>query len=138
MKDTLSSLPQFQTLKAKFSVHITICQECKLLFEKRNLDLVAAVQQDLATGETSDGKTLKNAMLDLIPVLDNKKTLSNDKLRSLIIYIIAMNGIQDLERRRLLETAKVSSEDSQAINNLALFDITLSSSQEKKTEKDKV
>jgi syntaxin-binding protein 1 len=74
MKDTLGALPQFQSLKAKFSIHISISQECKLLFEKRNLDLVASVQQDMATGETSDGKVIKNAMLDLIPALDNKRT----------------------------------------------------------------
>lgn len=138
MKDTLSSLPQFQTMKAKYSIHINICQDCKSLFEKRNLDLVAAVQQDLATGESSDGRAIKNAMLDLIPVLDNKKTSSSDKLRALMVYLIAMDGFQDLERRRLLETAKITAEESQALNNLALFDIRLSSESGKTKEKDKV
>jgi hypothetical protein len=28
--------------------------------------------QDMATGENAEGKTIKNAMLDLIPILDNK------------------------------------------------------------------
>ncbi|KAJ3370303.1 vacuolar sorting protein VPS33/slp1 [Kappamyces sp. JEL0680] len=137
MKDTLSALPQFQSLKTKYSTHISVCQECKSLFEKRNLDLVAAVQQDMATGETSDGKAIRNAMLDLIPVLDNKRTTPYDKLRSLMVYIIGMNGLQDMERRRLLETAKISPEDSQAITNLGLFDVTLSSGQDKKTNRDK-
>ena len=45
MKDTLSSLPQFQEMKGKFAVHINICQECKNIFEKRRLDLAAGVQQ---------------------------------------------------------------------------------------------
>ena len=108
------------------------------MFEKRSLDLVASVQQDLATGETSGGKPLKNAMLDLITVLDNKKTSSDDKLRALLIYIIAMNGVQDLERKRLLETAKISIEDSQCITNLALFDVSLVAGQENRKSKDKV
>ncbi|KAI8926874.1 Sec1-like protein [Entophlyctis helioformis] len=129
MKDTLSSLPQFQEMKSKFSVHINICQECKSLFEKRRLDIVAGVQQDLATGETTDGRVPKNAILDLIPVLDNKNGTPYDKLRTLIIYIIAMEGIQDNERRRLLETAKLSIEDSQAITNLAYYGIQLSPGQ---------
>ncbi|KAJ3271878.1 vacuolar sorting protein VPS33/slp1 [Terramyces sp. JEL0728] len=138
MKDTLSSLPQFQALKSKFSIHINVAQECKVLFERRCLDLVASVQQDLATGETADGKSLKNAMLDLIPVLDNKNTTLNDKLRALIVYIISMNGIQDMERQRLLATAKVSPEDSQGINNLSLFDVKLSSNGKKEKEKDQI
>ncbi|KAJ8327543.1 hypothetical protein BDV3_003364 [Batrachochytrium dendrobatidis] len=129
MKDTLSSLPQFQEMKAKFAVHINICQECKSLFEKRRLDLAASVEQDLATGETSDGKPPKNAMLNLVPVLDNKSSAPYDKLRALIIYIIAMDGIEDVERRRLLETAKLSVEDSQAITNLSYFNIQLSPGQ---------
>ncbi|KAI8914350.1 Sec1-like protein [Gorgonomyces haynaldii] len=131
MKDTLSSLPQFQAMKSKFSVHINICQECKSLFERRRLDLVAGVQQDLATGETSEGKAVKNAMLDLIPVLDNKNTTPYDKLRALIIYVIAMDGIQDMERKRLLETAKIQNEESQALTNLAFFNVQLSAGQPK-------
>lgn len=108
------------------------------MFEKRNLDLVASVQQDLATGETSDGKPLKNAMLDLITVLDNKKTSSDDKLRALLVYIIAMNGVQDLERKRLLETAKIPIDDTQCITNLSLFDVSLAIGQESRKSKDKV
>ncbi|KAI8848072.1 Sec1-like protein, partial [Chytridium lagenaria] len=56
LKDTLTSLPEFQEMKSKFSVHINICQECRSLFERRKLDSLAAVEQDLATGETSDGR----------------------------------------------------------------------------------
>ena len=77
-------------------------------------------------------------MLDLITVLDNKKTSSDDKLRALLIYIIAMSGIQDMERKRLLETANIPVEDSQCINNLALFDVPLVLGQENSKNKDKV
>ncbi|KAH9276482.1 hypothetical protein BASA83_001183 [Batrachochytrium salamandrivorans] len=129
MKDTLSSLPQFQEMKGKFAIHINICQECKSLFEKRRLDQAATAEQDLATGETPDGRPPKNTMLNLAPVLDNKHATAYDKLRALIIYIIAMDGIEDVERRRLLETAKLSVEDSQAITNLCYLDVQLSHGQ---------
>ena len=45
MKDTISALPQFQEMKAKYSVHINVCQECRTLFEKRKLDTIAAFEQ---------------------------------------------------------------------------------------------
>lgn len=45
MKDTIAALPVFQEMKAKYSVHINICQECKNAFEKRKLDAVAAFEQ---------------------------------------------------------------------------------------------
>lgn len=69
MKDTISALPQFQEMKTKFSTHINICQECKVLFEKRKLASVAAFEQDIATGLTVDGRVPRNAMIDLVPLL---------------------------------------------------------------------
>lgn len=44
----------------------------------------------------------------------------------LMIYIIAFEGIQDMERRRLLENAKLSLEETQAINNLGVIGVKLS------------
>ncbi|KAJ3201238.1 vacuolar sorting protein VPS33/slp1 [Entophlyctis luteolus] len=139
MKDTISSLPQFQELKAKYSVHINICQECKSLFERRKLDLVAAVEQDLATGETSAGTAPRNIIIDMTPVLIDQSITAYDKLRILMLYIIAQEGIHDMDRKRLLDAAKLSLEDSQAITNLGLLGVRLSLNQEKtqKLVKDK-
>ncbi|KAJ3179267.1 vacuolar sorting protein VPS33/slp1 [Gaertneriomyces sp. JEL0708] len=134
MKDTLSALPQFQDLKAKFSTHINICQECKAMFERRQLDLVAAVEQDLATGETADGRSVKftQVMMDMVPALDSDSVTNVDKLRLLMLYIIAQNGIEDDERRRLLGYARLTLEESQAITNLNYLAVRLTKSKEKK------
>ncbi|KAI8802520.1 Sec1-like protein [Cladochytrium replicatum] len=134
MKDTLSALPQFQEMKTKFSVHINICQECKQLFERRKLDKIAAVEQDLATGLTADGKPSKNVMTDMVPVLDDPSIVPYDKLRLLMIYIASQEGIHDADRRRLLECAKLSLEDAQGITNLSFMGVRLSATAEKKKE----
>ncbi|KAJ1547774.1 vacuolar sorting protein VPS33/slp1 [Nowakowskiella sp. JEL0078] len=126
MKDTLSSLPEFQEMKAKFSVHINICQECKSLFERRKLSLVASVEQDMATGETSDGRAPKNIFMDLVAALDSKDVISVDKIRMLMMYITSQGGIQDGDRRRLLDYAKLTIEESQAITNMHYFGVRLS------------
>ena len=59
MKDTLSSLPEFQSLKAKFSIHIQICYDAKSSYEKRNLELVAGSQQ--VTRSTDSIRILQQA-----------------------------------------------------------------------------
>ncbi|KAJ3291694.1 vacuolar sorting protein VPS33/slp1, partial [Blyttiomyces sp. JEL0837] len=123
MKDTLTSLPQFQEMKAK---------ECKLIFERRKLDSVAAVEQDLATGETADGKVPRNIMIDMVPLLDDSSIPAYDKLRLLMLYVIAQEGIQDSDRKRLLEAAKLSLEDSQALTNLNYMGVKLSAADKKK------
>ncbi|KAJ1560234.1 vacuolar sorting protein VPS33/slp1, partial [Cladochytrium tenue] len=134
MKDTLTSLPQFQEMKTKFSAHINICQECKSIFERRKLDSVASVEQDLAVGETADGRVPRNAMVDMVPILDDPAVPSVDKLRLLLLYIIAQEGIQDGDRRRLLEVSRLSLEESQAITNLSLLGVRLSASNDKKAK----
>jgi syntaxin-binding protein 1 len=73
MKDTLSALPEFQEMKSKFSLHINICQECQSVFEKRSIGPIAGIEQDLATGETSDGRVAKGIMQGLVPILFDDK-----------------------------------------------------------------
>ncbi|KAI9207262.1 Sec1-like protein [Polychytrium aggregatum] len=137
MKDTLAALPQFQEMKSKFSAHINICQECQSEFSNRKLASLAAVEQDLACGETADGNKPRNIMLDLVPVLDKNGGPTNyDKLRVLMLYIIASGGIQDMERRKLLEHASLSLEESQAITNLSYLGVRLSANSDKPSAAD--
>ena len=50
----------------------------------------------------------------------------------LMIYIIAYEGIPDMERRRLLENAKLSLEETQAITNLGIFGVKMTSGTSKR------
>ena len=45
LKDMLASLPQFQTQREQFSLHLDMAQECMGLFEKKKLNVAAAVEQ---------------------------------------------------------------------------------------------
>lgn len=45
MKKMLATLPQFQNMKEKFSVHLNIAQECMSLFERERLAESATIEQ---------------------------------------------------------------------------------------------
>jgi syntaxin-binding protein 1 len=45
LKDMLASLPQFQTQREQYSLHLDMAQECMGLFEKKRLNLAAGVEQ---------------------------------------------------------------------------------------------
>jgi syntaxin-binding protein 1 len=45
LKDMLASLPQFQTQREQFSLHLDMAQECMALFERKKLNLAAGVEQ---------------------------------------------------------------------------------------------
>lgn len=72
MKATLAALPQFQELKTKFAAHINLCQECMGLFERRKLGGVGGVEQDMGTGRTVEGETVKGVMVEMVPLLDDQ------------------------------------------------------------------
>jgi hypothetical protein len=80
----------------------------------------------MATGETAEGRAPKSIMVSLVPILSDPTLPPVDKLRLLMTYIIASEGIQDLERRRLLEQSSLSLDDSQALVNLAALNVKLS------------
>jgi syntaxin-binding protein 1 len=45
LKDMLASLPQFQTQREQFSLHLDMAQECMGTFEKKKLSAAAGVEQ---------------------------------------------------------------------------------------------
>lgn len=127
MKEMLTAIPQFQDLKAKFSVHISMAQECMNLFEKHRIAASAAVEQDMATGEVADGSgPNKNIVADMVPLLDDASISPYDKIRLLSLYIISKEGVQDEDRRKLLDHAQISPMESNAITNLTLLGVRLS------------
>ncbi|CAI2162627.1 5362_t:CDS:10 [Funneliformis geosporum] len=125
MKKMLATLPQFQNMKEKFSVHLSIAQECMALFEKESLDKSATIEQNCATGHTADGAHPKTLVEDMVPLLDNPVMSSLNKTRMLMLYIMYKNGILEEDRRKLLEHARITLEENDAINNLLLFGVKL-------------
>ncbi|KAI8991399.1 Sec1-like protein, partial [Mycotypha africana] len=126
MKEMLTNLPQYQDLKAKYSAHLSIAQECMSYFERHNLSSVGTLEQNMATGETVEGEIPKTIVLDMVPLLDAPHVSPIDKARLLMLYIIwKEGGIFEDDKRKLLEHAKLDAELCNAINNLPLMGVKL-------------
>ena len=90
LKDMLASLPQFQKERDLYSLHLDMAQECMSIFEKKHLNLAANVEQVsahceaapvraradtmrcCATGFTSEGKTPRTLVEEMVPLLDDR------------------------------------------------------------------
>ncbi|OCF34392.1 syntaxin-binding protein 1 [Kwoniella heveanensis BCC8398] len=119
LKDMLASLPQFQTQREQFSLHLDMAQECMTLFEKKKLSLVANVEQCCATGYTSEGKTPKTLVEEMVPLLDDRTNITSlDKVRIMALYILFRDGVADEDRRRLYQHARLSISEQDMVNNL--------------------
>ncbi|CAO3622659.1 unnamed protein product [Cunninghamella blakesleeana] len=124
MKEMLTNLPQFQDLKAKYSAHLSIAQECMSCFEKHKLSSIGNLEQNISTGETPDGELPKTIVLDMVPLLDDPYISAADKTRLLMLYIISKDGgILEDDKRKLIEHTQLGREYRDAINNLSLLGI---------------
>ncbi|KAI9223501.1 Sec1-like protein [Blastocladiella britannica] len=126
LKDTLAAMPQFQEMKQKYSIHINLTQECMNSIQRHKLVEVGDIEQTMATGETSEGAKPKNLVSDMVPLLDDPALSPYDKVRLLMMYIISKEGVQDDDRRKLLQHANIDGSLAEAITNMALLGVKLS------------
>ncbi|KAK4199645.1 putative syntaxin-binding protein 2 [Triangularia verruculosa] len=125
IRDMLAGLPQFQEMKAAYSLHLTMSQEAMNIFQKFKLSEVASVEQTLATGLDEDLKKPKNVLDQVVRLLDDPAVAPTDRLRLIALYALYRDGMIDQDLLRLLWHASLQrardSTDKVAIENLELL-----------------
>ncbi|RDB23678.1 Protein transport protein sec1 [Hypsizygus marmoreus] len=125
MKEMLASLPQYQEHREKFSLHLNMAQECMAIFERDKLPLVANVEQNCATGLTAEGKTPKNLVEEMVPLLDSREVVNSNKVRIVALYIQHRDGVPEEDRRRLYQHARLTLAEQDAVNALTLLGVRI-------------
>ncbi|KAF9480487.1 Sec1-like snare protein [Pholiota conissans] len=138
MKDMLASLPQYQEQREKFSLHLSMAQDCMELFEKAKLSDVASVEQSCATGLTAEGKTPKGLVEEMVPLLDSREVMNMRKVRIIALYIQYRDGVPDEDRRRLYQHARLTLAEQDAVNALVHFGVRISRGPADKDTKKKI
>jgi syntaxin-binding protein 1 len=121
IKDMLAGLPQFQELKEKYSLHLSMAQECMNIFQHHKLPDVASVEQSLATGLDEDYRKPKNLADQIVRLLDDESIGSSDRLRLIILYILYRDGLIPDDVQRLLAHAGLPPQEGDMIGNLDLL-----------------
>ncbi|KAG6812785.1 hypothetical protein H0H92_000557 [Tricholoma furcatifolium] len=118
MKEMLANLPQYQEQREKFSLHLNMAQECMEIFERNKLPLIANVEQICATGTTAEGKSPKNLVEEMVPLLDSREVININKVRIVALYIQHRDGVPEEDRRRLYQHARLALAEQDAVNAL--------------------
>ena len=125
MSEAMRAMPQYTEMLSKYSLHIHMANTAMDAFNQMGLERIAHIEQDMATGEDADHKTVKNVISRMPTILSDPAVSREDKIRLLIIYIISQEGIKDQDRKRLMELAKVSVQDQTLIANISALGVTL-------------
>lgn len=60
MAEGLRSMPKFQETSGRYSLHMALTQELMTKYTEMGLEAVATLEQNMATGEDSQGKPYKS------------------------------------------------------------------------------
>jgi syntaxin-binding protein 1 len=132
MADALKALPEFQEILSKLGQHLNLSLECLDIFTKSALKDLAELEQTMATGQNEDLRTPKLAdIIDAIESSVMKIKSPDDRLRLLLIATVALGGLRNQDRRRLLNCAELPSDSMKAIDALQIFGIPLVNDDEK-------
>lgn len=118
MRNMLYNLSHFQEMRDKYSLHISMAHECMKIFEEHKLSSVGIIEQNCATGLTSDQKVPKTILEEMVPLLDDSSLSKVDKIRLLMLYIIYKNGLFEGDLKKLSNHSNLSSKDIAVLKNL--------------------
>ncbi|CAO1624396.1 unnamed protein product [Parajaminaea phylloscopi] len=118
MRDMLASLPHMQETKDKLSLHLTMAQDCMARFEKTRIPQQAMVEQNCATRLTPEGQKPRTLVEEMVPLLDDRSVSNADKVRIIALYIMYCEGVNDEDRKRLFQHARLGLHEMDAVNNL--------------------
>jgi len=125
MGEAMRAMPQYTEMLSKYSLHIHLANAAMESFNTKHLEEIAKLEQNMATGEDSEGKAVKNIVMDLPPVLSDPNVTKEEKLRLLMIYVISQGGVKDQDRKRLMDLAKITITEQKAIANLFHLGVTI-------------
>ncbi|KAK7685678.1 hypothetical protein QCA50_011022 [Cerrena zonata] len=108
MKDMLANLPQYQEQREKFSLHLTMAQQCMDTFERDRLTEIATVEQNCSTGLTPEGKTPKTLVEQMVPLLDSRDVHNSNKLT---LDFVSARTASDKDTKKKIKQKQGSDEE---------------------------
>jgi len=112
----LKAMPKFQTLKSKYSVHISLAKECMDIYSRTGLERLCSVEQDLATGLDEEHKKVSFPYEPLKPILHDQSVSKENKLRLLMLYYLTYPKAQD-SRKTLEGGAMLTEAEEKLLTN---------------------
>jgi syntaxin-binding protein 1 len=120
LRETMNDLGEFHEMKAIYSLHLSIAQECLSIFEKKKLMGVAKVEQNIATGLDSEGEDIReHVWSDMAALLEQPSLSPKDKARLVMLYLLTQPQLSDQDRKSLFDHAKLNREELETVKMLA-------------------
>lgn len=115
----MHQLPKCQELGAKYSIHLDLAQLMIKAFKERKLEQIASVQQDVATGLDTTGKTFKPASeFEEMKMLLMDQSIHKEDLLRTILLLTTSKEFKASQIDELLKLGGFGEDEAKAVSNM--------------------
>lgn len=136
LKSMMKDMPQHRQEMMKFSTHLELATQINKQFT-RKVELCTRVEQNLVTGEEDDGTKIKDYIGQISPVLVDRSIPVDNKLRCMMLLVLALDGLKPEEMQRLFDSGNIPYSRRGAIANLEYLGATVDAAAAGKQKKKK-
>ncbi|EDQ89036.1 uncharacterized protein MONBRDRAFT_32602 [Monosiga brevicollis MX1] len=124
LKQMLKDLPQHREQMQKYSLHLDMSNAINMAFSS-TIDSCTKAEQNIVTEEEQDGNKVRDFIGEVASVVVDRRVSTEDKLRCLMLCVLAKNGTSSHELNNLLDNANIATPSRSAIYNLEMLGATV-------------
>jgi len=125
MSNAMKDMPQFQEMFAKFSLHIRLAGECMDEYNGKELEPIALVAQDLATGKDATGEPVDRAAVikAMDKILKEDSVRKEDKMKLILVFLASQDKLKSAEKEKRYEAAGLDNDDIAIIESMSCIGV---------------
>eukprot|EP01087_Luapelamoeba_hula_P010389 TRINITY_DN2751_c0_g1_i1.p1 TRINITY_DN2751_c0_g1~~TRINITY_DN2751_c0_g1_i1.p1 ORF type:complete len:596 (+),score=98.55 TRINITY_DN2751_c0_g1_i1:112-1899(+) len=124
MTEAMKEMPQYQEMFAKYALHIRMAGDCMDKYNGTELEKIALIEQDLATGKGPRGESISKVFNSVQEILRDPSVGPNDKMRLALLYLACYKDARSSDKDKMIEAAGFRGKEVELMESMAALGVS--------------